>query len=49
MDETELQLIVSKFKSYKENGDSQNYFGRDVSFKSAGISQVGWFDACPFE
>ncbi len=46
MDETELQLIVSKFKSYKENGDSQNYFGRDVSFnrpesvRSAGLMHV---------
>lgn len=41
--DSELQLIVSKFK---ESGDEQNYFGRDVSFnrpevvKSAGLMHV---------
>lgn len=44
--DSELQLIVSKFKKYKESGDTQNYFGRDVSFnrpeavKSAGLMHV---------
>ena len=44
--ESELQLIVSKFKSYKESGDTKDYFGRDVSFnrpdavKSAGLMHV---------
>ncbi len=46
MDESELQLIVSKFRDYKESGNAQNYFGRDVSFnrpepvRSAGLMHV---------
>lgn len=41
--DSELQLIVSKFKKYKETGNTQDYFGRDVSFnrpeavRSAGL------------
>ena len=44
--EAELQLIVSKFKMYKESGEAKDYFGRDVSFnrpeplKSAGLMHV---------
>ena len=46
INESELQSLVSKFKQYKESGDTQNYFGRDVSFnrpesvKSPGLMQV---------
>ena len=46
LNDSELQLIVSKFKDYKENGDNLDYFGRDVSFnrpasvKSAGLMHV---------
>lgn len=46
LNDSELQLIVSKFKGYKENGDNLDYFGRDVSFnrpasvKSAGLMHV---------
>lgn len=44
--DSELQLLVSKFKIYKETGETQNYFGRDVSFnrpeaiKTAGLMHV---------
>ena len=52
--ESELQSLVSKFKQYKESGDTQNYFGRDVSFnrpesvKSAGLMHVHTNDGRPW-
>ena len=30
--ETDLQSVVEKFRKYKESGDHQDFFGRDVTF-----------------
>lgn len=52
--DSELQLLVAKFKKYKESGDTQSYFGRDVSFnrpesvKSAGLMHAHLNDGRPW-
>ncbi len=44
--ESELQLLVSKFKNYKETGDAKDYFGRDVSFnRPSGVKSSGLMHA----